>query len=100
MHHVEISEVKKTNSGAVDGPDIFLACVGCERKLVHLKVIHPDAPATWNIRADCPCGERSVFHHVVGGFRHAPCDGFYIEDLQINKYEMIYKMGEVVNEDE
>lgn len=91
---LEIIEVERKKSSAIDGPDHVLTCANCNTKLVHIKVIHPDAPVTWRVCADCDCeiGEGSPYLEVKGEFRHSACDGCTIDDIHIADDSIVYNV--------
>lgn len=87
---LEIIETERKKTGAIDGPEHILSCASCNAKLVHIKVIYPDAPATWNVYANCPCGDRSESLELQGAFKQMPCEGYDIVDISPKGDFLVY----------
>jgi hypothetical protein len=89
--------IEKEKKGVVDGPERKIRCVACDRLLLNVKIIMPDAPSSWNVIAHCPCGDQSESYLIKGKFVDELGVGLIKRDIQANvdKSSLSYYLGEI-----
>lgn len=73
------------NTGVIDGPEFFLECALCDKKILQIKVLKPDFPRNTNIQTNCPyCNGKSKLTEIGGDFRYYPVGKVKLSNIICN----------------